>query len=108
MKIGIVGKGFVGSAVQFGFSPNTGCDAVVRTYDKDPNKSQNTLDEVVNESDFIFLSVPTPANLDGSVNLDIVDEALSSINEIINKDNIILLRSTMIPGSTKNFQKKGN
>ena len=106
MKIGIVGKGFVGSAVQFGFSPNTGCDAVVRTYDKDPNKSQNTLDEVVNESDFIFLSVPTPANLDGSVNLDIVDEALSSINEIINKDNIILLRSTMIPGSTKNFQKK--
>ena len=27
MKIGIIGKGFVGSAVQFGFSPNVGCDA---------------------------------------------------------------------------------
>ena len=106
MKIGIIGRGFVGSAVQFGFSPNTGCDAEVKVYDKNPNKSQNSLEEVVNESDFIFLSVPTPANPDGSVNLDIVDEALSSVDEIINRDNIILLRSTMIPGSTKNFQKK--
>lgn len=106
MKIGIIGRGFVGSAVQFGFSPNTGCDAKVKVYDKDPNKSQNSLEEVVNESDFIFLSVPTPANLNGSVNLDIVDEALSSVNEVINRDNIILLRSTMIPGSTKSFQKK--
>ena len=54
MNIGIIGKGFVGSAVQFGFSPNTGCDANVKVYDKDPNKSQNTLEEVMSESDFIF------------------------------------------------------
>ncbi|SVC77981.1 uncharacterized protein METZ01_LOCUS330835, partial [marine metagenome] len=56
MKIGIIGKGFVGSAVQFGFSPNTGCDAEVRIYDKDPNKAQHSINEVVNKSDFIFLS----------------------------------------------------
>ena len=55
----------------------------VKVFDKNPNRSQNSLDEVVNDSDFIFLSVPTPANLDGSVNLDIVDEALSSVNDII-------------------------
>jgi len=106
MKIGIIGRGFVGGAVQFGFSANTGCDAEVKVYDKDPNRSLNTLDEVVNESDFIFLSVPTPANPDGSVNLDIVDEALSSVNDVIKKDNIILLRSTMTPGSTAKFQQK--
>jgi UDPglucose 6-dehydrogenase len=106
MKIGIIGKGFVGGAVMFGFSANTGCDAEVKVYDKNPNRSLNTLDEVVNESDFIFLSVPTPANLDGSVNLDMVYEALSSINDITKKDNIILLRSTMTPGSTAKFQKK--
>ncbi len=34
-NIGIVGRGFVGSAVEFGFSPNVGCDAEVRVYDKD-------------------------------------------------------------------------
>ena len=106
MKIGIVGKGFVGSAVQFGFSPNTGCDADVKTYDKDPNKSTHSLDDTINGSDFIFLSVPTPSNSDGSVNLDTVNEALSNINKINSRDNIILLRSTMIPGSTNKFQEK--
>ena len=104
MKIGVIGKGFVGSAVQFGFSPNTGCNAEVRVYDKDPNKSSHTLDEVVNNSNFIFLSVPTPSNKDGSVNLDIVREALSDINKVIKNNSIILLRSTMIPGSTQEFQ----
>lgn len=104
MKIGVVGKGFVGSAVQFGFSPNTGCNAEVRVYDKDPNKSSHTLDEVVNNSNFIFLSVPTPSNKDGSVNLDIVREALSDINKVIKNNSIILLRSTMVPGSTQEFQ----
>ena len=106
MKVGIIGKGFVGSAVQFGFSPNTGCDAEVRVYDKDPNKSLNTLEEVVNESDFLFLSVPTPSNEDGTINLDIVDEALSNINKVSKRDNVILLRSTMVPGSTNMFQEK--
>ena len=42
-NIGIIGKGFVGSAVQHGFSPNVGCDAEVRVYDKDPSKSLHSL-----------------------------------------------------------------
>jgi len=105
-NIGIIGKGFVGSAVQFGFSPNTGCDAKVKVYDKNPNRSLHTLEETVNDSDFIFLSVPTPSNGDGSINLDIIDEALCDINNISKKDNIILLRSTMVPGSTRAFQGK--
>jgi len=105
MKIGIIGKGFVGSAVQFGFSANTGCDAIVKVYDKDPNKSQHSLEEVVNDSDFIFLSVPTPSNPDGSINLDIVNQALNDIDKVNNHNPIILLRSTMIPGSTRKFQE---
>ena len=32
-KIGVVGNGFVGAAVKFGFSPSVGCDAEVRVYD---------------------------------------------------------------------------
>ena len=106
MKIGIVGKGFVGSAVQFGFSPNVGCDAEVRVYDIDPNKSTHTLEETVNESEFIFLSVPTPANENGSINIDIVSKALSDISKVSNTNNIILLRSTVVPGTTRSFQQK--
>ena len=102
MKIGIVGRGFVGSAVEFGFSPNVGCDADVRVYDKDPNKSLHSLEETINESDFIFVSVPTPSNSDGSINLDIVYDVFTDINKVNKRDdNIILLRSTVVPGTTK-------
>ena len=73
-KIGIIGRGFVGSAVEFGFSPNTGCDAEVRVYDKDPSKSLHSLEETVNESDIIFLSVPTPSNKDGSIDFHLFNE----------------------------------
>lgn len=105
--IGIVGNGFVGSAVQFGFSPSTGCDYEVRVYDKDPTKSVDTIEETVNESEFIFLSVPTPSNKDGSMNLDIVHQALQDISDVNERDdNIVLLRSTVTPGTTRKLQEK--
>ena len=106
-SIGIIGKGFVGSAVRYGFSPNVGVDADVKIYDKDRSKSTHTLQEVVIESDIVFLSVPTPSNKDGTINLDIVDEALNDINVYsASVDNIILLRSTVVPGTTRKLQEK--
>jgi UDPglucose 6-dehydrogenase len=106
-KIGIVGKGFVGSAVQHGFSPNVGCDAEVRVYDKDPSKSLNSLDETINKSDFVFVSVPTPSKKDGSADLRILQSALNDIADICtNTETIILIRSTIIPGTTRNLQQK--
>tara|TARA_Y100000114_G_scaffold150852_1_gene166813 strand:+ start:335 stop:1189 length:855 start_codon:yes stop_codon:yes gene_type:complete len=106
-KIGIIGRGFVGSAVEFGFSAQTGCDAQVRVYDKDPSKSLHTLEETVNKSDFIFLSVPTPSNPDGSMHLGILESALQDI-QLVNKrkNNIILIRSTITPGTTTKLCKK--
>ena len=107
-KIGIVGNGFVGRAVQFGFSPSTGCDAETRVYDIDPAKSTHTLEETVNESDFIFVSVPTPANEDGSINTDILEKALDDIDKAYNngRENAILIRSTVVPGTTWALQRK--
>ena len=106
--IGIIGKGFVGSAVEFGFSAQTGCyDVSVKIYDKDPTKSVHGLSETVNDSDIIFLSVPTPSNEDGSINLDILRTALSEIAAVNNRtDNIVLVRSTIVPGTTAAFQKE--
>jgi len=103
-KIGIIGRGFVGSAVEFGFSAQTGCDAIVKVYDKNPKLSQNSLEETINDSDFVFLSVPTPSNHDGSINLDILKQALNDINEVNKHQNIILIRSTIVPGTTRIFQ----
>ena len=106
-KIGIIGRGFVGSAVEFGFSAQTGCDAQIKVYDKDPAKSIHTLEDTVNKSDFIFLSVPTPSNEDGSMHLGILESVLQDI-QVVNKrkDNIILIRSTIIPGTTTKLCKK--
>ena len=105
MKIGIVGNGFVGSSVAFGFSPQTGCDADVKIYDKDDTKSTHSLEEVVNTSDFIFVSVPTPSNQDGSINLDIVYNVFNEINDLNKRtDNVFLLRSTVTPGTTRKLQ----
>ena len=111
MKIGIVGNGFVGSSVAFGFSPQCGCDgAVVKIHDKDTSKSLHSLEDVVNTSDYIFLSVPTPSNQDGSISLDIIDKVFEDIDNALDykKDNqpVILLRSTVTPGTTKKIQCK--
>jgi UDPglucose 6-dehydrogenase len=95
-KIGIVGNGFVGNSVAFGFSPTH----EIRIHDKDPKKNLNTLEEVL-ECNYVFVCVPTPMNPDGSINLDIVHKALQEIEVYNTKDNIIILKSTMIPGTTK-------
>ena len=106
-KIGIIGRGFVGSAVEFGFSAQTGCDAQVKVYDKNPSKSLHTLEETINKSDFIFVSVPTPSNTDGSMHLGILESALQDIQAVNKrKDNIILIRSTVIPGTTTKLCKR--
>ena len=107
MKIGIIGKGFVGSAVQFGFSPNVGCDADIKIYDKDKSKSTHTIHEVVNESEYVFISVPTPADSQGKISLKILDNCLEEISSVAkNNETIFLLRSTIIPGSSTIFQNK--
>lgn len=107
-NIGIIGRGFVGTAVEFGFGPQTGCDwATLRAYDKDNSKSTHSLEETVNESDFIFVSVPTPSNNDNSINVDIIYEVFDDINLVNSRDdNIFLLRSTVIPGTCKKLAEK--
>jgi len=103
--IGIIGNGFVGSSVAFGFSPQCGCDgADVKIYDKDESKSTHSLSETL-DSDFIFVSVPTPSNKDGSINLDIVYNVFNEMHELNKRtDNVFLLRSTVTPGTTRKLQ----
>lgn len=106
MKIGIIGKGFVGSAVEYAFSCNPKFQTSIKVYDKNPDLSTHTLDETINDSEIIFLSVPTPANDDGSINIEIVENILSEISQCSHNDSIILLRSTVIPGTTNMLSKK--
>jgi len=98
-RIGIIGNGFVGNSIAFGFSPTH----EIRIHDKDPKRNLNTMEEVL-ECDYIFVAVPTPMNEDGSISLDIVFKALSEVyNKNKRTDNIIILKSTMLPGTTDMF-----
>ena len=105
-RIGVIGRGFVGTAVEYGFSAQTGCDAELRSYDINPSRSTYTLEDTVNNSDVIFVSVPTPSNPDGSMHLDILESALSDIDNVYKGNAIVLIRSTVIPGTTKILQNK--
>tara|TARA_B110000977_G_C11074729_1_gene490744 strand:+ start:2520 stop:3350 length:831 start_codon:yes stop_codon:yes gene_type:complete len=101
MKIGIIGNGFVGNSIAFGFSPTH----EVKVHDKDPKRNLNTIEEVL-ECDFIFVAVPTPMNEDGSISLKVVEKALQEISDKNTINNIVILKSTMVPGSTDGFIKQ--
>jgi len=101
-KVGIIGNGFVGSAIAAGFALH----ADISIYDKDPRRAVDPLDKVINDSEFIFVGVPTPmeSTSDGTISLDILDgvmEEISSINR--RRDNIIILKSTIVPGTTQTY-----
>ena len=70
---------------------------------------------MINDSDFVFISVPTPSNSDGSISLDIIYDVFENIHNVIDYTKpgdscdtqpIILLRSTVTPGTTRQIQKK--
>ena len=106
-KIGIVGNGYVGSAIAHGFSSASTGRCEVKIYDILPEKSLNTLDETINDSEFIFVSVPTPMNSNGSISLKYIDEAFKNINGVSrNSEHVIILKSTVVPGTTEKLQKK--
>lgn len=95
-KIGIIGFGFLGRALVHGFSLH----AHIKVYDKYDN-TYDTLFETVNESDFIFIGVPTSMNEDGSQDLSNIHDAVKNVVKVAEKNKIIILRSTVIPGTTR-------
>jgi len=104
MKLGIIGNGFVGNAIAHAFIPV----AEVKIHDKDTNKSLNTLDEVVNDSDVVFISVPTPMRNDGVIDLSIVESVFEAIELCKAADNeaVFVLKSTVVPGTTRKLRQK--
>ena len=57
-NIGIVGRGFVGSAVAFGFGHGCGADYNIYIFDKDPKKSENSLLlQLIYNNEWLFLNL---------------------------------------------------
>ena len=108
-KIGIVGQGFVGSAVREGFSNFVD----VLAYDKDPSKNSNckSLREVVVSTDVIFVCLPTPMKKSGECDLSIVENVVRLIDDIaqqLDLDKIVVIKSTIPPGTTNNLNREAS
>ena len=98
MKIGIIGQGFVGNAVYQKFKEYFD----IKTYDIDNSKCNSSFDNLLDYSKIIFICLPTPMNQDGSCNDETVRKTLKLINTRA-KNLIIVLKSTVPPGSTSTY-----
>lgn len=101
-NLGVIGQGFVGSAVTEGMKSHFN----VLAFDKDPEKFSNVsgVFNIIEETETTFLCVPTPMKSNGECDLSIVRNALNEILgcvEALNKkDYIVVIKSTIPPGTT--------
>ena len=108
MKIGIIGQGYVGTAIKVRFEPYYDLE----TYDKyNEDKSTCELTDIVAECEVIFVCVPTPMNEDGSCHTDIVESVVKEIDEWVSRYHtdvspIVVIKSTVPPGTTDRLHRK--
>lgn len=87
MKLGIIGYGFVGSAVDHGFT---------HTIDKlivDPKHNNNSIQDLINfKPDATFVCVPTPQSVTGECDVSILFDVMKQLN---NYTQFVILKSTV-------------
>lgn len=100
-KIGIIGIGMVGSqlARYFGEIKKLARGTHLFLYDIDPKKDYS---DDISRADVIFVCVPTPRSPDGTANLSAVESAIGMIKE----KKVVVIKSTVPPGTTEHLQKK--
>jgi UDPglucose 6-dehydrogenase len=101
-KVGIIGNGFVGESQAYSFTPV----ADVKIFDVNPVKATHTLLEVLSQ-DYIFVCLPTPMEENGEQDISYIENFFSNIG-LYNTDAIFILKSTVLPGTTKQLIDKYN
>jgi UDPglucose 6-dehydrogenase len=94
--IGIIGVGMVGSALQRYFEKQGKIPEVF-----DTGKKLGSL-SAINQADIIFICVPTPYDEDKGFDLSYVEDAFSNIQG----HKTLIVKSTILPGTTEALQKK--
>ena len=99
--IGVIGRGFVGGAVENGFK-----DYETKAFDVSKDRQKDSLNEVLNQ-DYVFVCVPTPMTRPngGTTNLSILNEAMEDLSKR-NSDAIFIIKSTVPVGTTEKYCNK--
>ena len=84
-KVGILGNGFVGQAIGNAFALTN----PVFVYDKDEARRTNTLSETIDNSDIIFVCVPTPMKVskNNKIDLSIVHSLFEEVENLNTDDS---------------------
>jgi len=105
MKLGVIGQGFVGGAVYQGMKNYFD----VYTYDINGKCTESSLFELIEKVDVTFLCLPTPMRKSGECDLSIVENCLSQVDMLVKslnkKDFIVIIKSTIPPGTTERLNK---
>ena len=100
--MGIIGLGFVGSAIQKSFNLK---NIKVIGYDKFKNNGIGKIDDLF-KTNFVFLCLPTPFNEDKkSYNISAIDETCKILKDN-NYNGIIVIKSTIEPTITNILSKE--
>jgi nucleotide sugar dehydrogenase len=100
--LGLIGHGFVGEAVYENLKHMY--DFVI--YDKKPEKSNClNIGEVTAAATIIFVALPTPMKPDGECDLSIIFDVFDKIEKTYN-NNIIVIKSTILPGTSRFLKEK--
>lgn len=101
LKVSIIGLGMVGEPLRKWFEEVNGYKRGrdLFCYDADPKK---TYHDDVNKADVVFVAVPTPPNHDGSCNTSIIESVVPQIKD----GKIIIIKSTVEPGTVQRLQDK--
>ncbi len=99
--IGVIGQGFVGTAIREGFKNFVN----IETYDKFKQSTCNSLEELSEKAEIIFVCLPTPMRKNGECDLSIVSNTIYKLNSF-NNNNIAVIKSTVLPGTTEKFNKE--
>lgn len=104
LKVLIVGHGFVGKAVDYGFShPMVEKTIVDPKYPDSPK-----LEELyVGKYDLIFVCVPTPFGSGGSIDATILLGVMKKLRGNAIHDNVIAIKSTVTPDILKKVEHHG-
>ena len=101
IKVGIIGLGMVGEPIRRWFEEKSGYKRGrdLFCYDVDSKKGYS---DDVNKADVIFVSVPTPTTPGGTCIVSIVELAVAGLND----GKIVVVKSTVTPGTVERLQKK--